>query len=121
MHGMWCQMMSTYNLVGAAELLAWQPFNCSFIQGGICINNELKNSSSYTSLSCGWISSKNGISLQVYSIQHQVITIFSDLRQVLWFSVGNPASYTNKTDHHDIPEILLKVALQTINTTHTQM
>jgi hypothetical protein len=31
-----------------------------------------------------------------------------------WFSPGPPASSTNKTDRHDIPEILLKVALKTI-------
>ena len=31
-----------------------------------------------------------------------------------WFSPGTPVSYTNKTDHHDITEILLKVALNTI-------
>jgi len=31
-----------------------------------------------------------------------------------WFSPGNPVSSTNKTDHHDITEILLKVALNTI-------
>ena len=31
-----------------------------------------------------------------------------------WFSPGTPVSSTNKTDHHDIPEILLKVALNTI-------
>jgi len=31
-----------------------------------------------------------------------------------WFS---PVSSTNKTDHHDITEILLKVALNTINQT----
>ena len=64
LHGMWCQMMSTYNLVGAAVLLAWQPFDCSFIQGGICINNEIKNSPSHTYLSCGSISSKKRIALQ---------------------------------------------------------
>jgi hypothetical protein len=28
-----------------------------------------------------------------------------------WFSPGTPVSSTNKTDHHDITEILLKVAL----------
>ena len=28
-----------------------------------------------------------------------------------WFSLGTPVSSTNKTDHHDIAEILLKVAL----------
>jgi hypothetical protein len=30
-------------------------------------------------------------------------------------SPGNPVSSTNKTDQHDIAEILLKVALNTIN------
>ena len=32
----------------------------------------------------------------------------------LWFSSGLPVSSTNKTDCHDITEILLKVALNTI-------
>jgi hypothetical protein len=31
-----------------------------------------------------------------------------------WFSLGTPISSTNKTDSHDITEILLKVALNTI-------
>ena len=31
-----------------------------------------------------------------------------------WFSSGTPVSSTNKTDRHDITEILLKVALNTI-------
>jgi hypothetical protein len=31
-----------------------------------------------------------------------------------WFSLDIPVSSTNKTDHHDITEILLKVALNTI-------
>jgi hypothetical protein len=34
-----------------------------------------------------------------------------------WFSPGTPVSSTNKTDCHDIAEILLKVALNTINQT----
>jgi hypothetical protein len=29
-----------------------------------------------------------------------------------WFSPGTPASFTTKTGHHDIAEILLKVALK---------
>jgi hypothetical protein len=33
------------------------------------------------------------------------------------FSPGTPVSSTNKTDRHDIFEILLKVALNTINLT----
>jgi hypothetical protein len=32
-----------------------------------------------------------------------------------WFSSGTPASSTTKTGHHDIAEILLKVALSTKN------
>jgi hypothetical protein len=36
-----------------------------------------------------------------------------------WFSPGNPVSSTNKTDCHDITEILLKVALNTITLTLT--
>ena len=32
-----------------------------------------------------------------------------------WFSPGTPVSSTNKTDRHDITDILLKVALNTIN------
>jgi hypothetical protein len=32
----------------------------------------------------------------------------------LWFSPGPPVSSTNKTDRHDITEILLKVVLNTI-------
>ena len=32
-----------------------------------------------------------------------------------WFSLATSVSSTNKTDHHDITEILLKVALNTIN------
>ena len=34
-----------------------------------------------------------------------------------WFSPGTPVSPNNKTDHHDITEILLKVALNTIDQT----
>ena len=47
----------------------------------------------------------------VYSIQHYVIKFVSDLQ---WFSPGTSVSSTNKTNRHDIPEILLKVALNTI-------
>jgi hypothetical protein len=49
----------------------------------------------------------------VYSIQHYVIKFVSDLRQVGGYP-GTPVSSTNKTDCHDITEILLKVALNTI-------
>jgi hypothetical protein len=48
-------------------------------------------------------------------IQHYVIKLFSDLRQVGGFLLAPLISSTNKTDHQDITEILLKVALNTIN------
>jgi hypothetical protein len=35
-----------------------------------------------------------------------------------WLSPGTPASSTTKTGRHDIAEILLKVALSTINQTN---
>ena len=38
-----------------------------------------------------------------------------------WFSPGIPYSSTNKTDRHDITEILLKVALNTIILTPTRL
>ena len=47
---------------------------------------------------------------KVYSIQHYVSQ---------WFSPGTPDSSTNKTDCHDITEILLKVSLNTITLTLT--
>ena len=38
----------------------------------------------------------------------------------LWFPPGTPVTSTNKTDHHDITEILLKVALNAIRQTNKQ-
>jgi hypothetical protein len=59
--------------------------------------------------------SLNPVHIEVYSIQHYVIKFVSDLRQVGGFLLVPPISSINKTDHHDIAEILLKVALNTIN------
>jgi hypothetical protein len=42
------------------------------------------------------------------------------LATVRWFSSGTSVSFTNKTDWHDIAEILLKVALNTITLTFTK-
>jgi hypothetical protein len=44
-----------------------------------------------------------------------VIKFVSDLQQVSGFLPLTPVVSTNKTDRHDITEILLKVALNTIN------
>jgi len=41
--------------------------------------------------------------------------VYQLLARGRWFSPGTPASSTTKTGRHDIAEILLKVALNTIN------
>ena len=61
--------------------------------------------------------SSNPIHGKVYSMHHYVIKFVSDLQQVCGFSPGFPVSNTIKTDCHDITEILLKVALNTITLT----
>ena len=48
---------------------------------------------------------------EVYSIQYNVIKFVSDLRL---FSPGTPVSSTNKTDRHNVTEILLTVASNAI-------
>jgi hypothetical protein len=50
-------------------------------------------------------------------LQHYQIKFVSDLRHVCGFPPGPLVSSTNKTSCHDITEILLKVALNTINQT----
>ena len=50
---------------------------------------------------------------EVYSI-HYVIKLISYMYLRGCFSTGTPVSFGNKTDLHDITEILLKVALNTI-------
>ena len=48
-------------------------------------------------------------------VQHYVKKFVSDLQQVCGFFRILRFPSTNKTDHHNITEILLKVALSTIN------
>ena len=51
-------------------------------------------------------------------VEHYVIKFISDLRQISGFlRLLYSSSSTNKTDHHDITEILLKVMLNTIKPT----
>jgi hypothetical protein len=54
-------------------------------------------------------------------MQHYVIKFVSDLWHVNGFFPGTPVSSTDKTDRHDITEILLKVALNTIQPTKSSM
>jgi hypothetical protein len=55
-----------------------------------------------------------GHSWSYFDIQNLQLVILL-LAQGRWFSPGIPASSTTKTGRHDISEILLKVALNTIN------
>ena len=55
------------------------------------------------------VESLNPVHGQVYPIQHCL--------SVSGFLRFSPVASTNKTEHHDITEILLKVALSTINLT----
>ena len=43
-----------------------------------------------------------------------IIKFVSDLQQVCWFSLCTLVSSTNKNDHHNLTEIFLKVAWNTI-------
>jgi hypothetical protein len=49
---------------------------------------------------------------KVYQIQIQSLPVAAHGQ---WFSPGTPASSTTKAGRHDIPEIMLKVALNTNN------
>ena len=51
----------------------------------------------------------------INTLHHYVIKFVSDLRQVGCFYQGTPVSSNSKTDRYDITEIVLKVALNTIN------
>jgi hypothetical protein len=51
---------------------------------------------------------------EVYTIQYYVMKFVGDMRQIGGFLQGTPVSIINKSDHHEITEILLKVALNTI-------
>jgi hypothetical protein len=56
--------------------------------------------------------SSNPVHGKVYSIQHYVIKFVCDLRQV-GGSLSTQVYSINKTDRHEITEILLKVVLNT--------
>ena len=58
---------------------------------------------------------------EVYLVQHYVMNVVSDLRQVGGFTLGTLVYSTNKTDRHDIhvANIFLKVTFNTITLTLT--
>jgi len=62
--------------------------------------------------------SSNPAHRELYSIQRYVMKFISGIATDRWYSLGIPVSSTNKTDRHDMTEIL-KVALNTITITLT--
>jgi hypothetical protein len=56
-----------------------------------------------------------GLCLYVYLCTTLCDKVCQWLATGWWFSPGTPVSSINKTDHHDITEILLEVVLNTIN------
>ena len=59
--------------------------------------------------------SLNPVHGEVYTMQHYVIKFCLWLETGQWFSRDTTVSSINKTDRHYLAEILLKVALNTIN------
>jgi hypothetical protein len=57
---------------------------------------------------------------RVHSTRAASDKVYQLLAHGRWFSPGTPASSTTKTSRHDIAEILLKVALNTINKSFNQ-
>jgi hypothetical protein len=55
--------------------------------------------------------SSNPVRGEVYLKQYYVIKFVSDMRHVSGFFPGTSVFSINKTDRHDIPEILLKQQL----------
>jgi hypothetical protein len=51
----------------------------------------------------------------LFNVKSSVLQLCSLGEQAYWFSPGTPVSTTNKTDRHDIANIFLKVALNTIS------
>ena len=90
----------------------------------------LKDSGSSCSWSYGWLDLQLPVQSVLISTKFKSgswrgvhdITLCYKVCQWLatdqWFSSGTPVSSTNKTDCHDITEILLKVALNTIKPTN---
>ena len=63
-----------------------------------------------------WISGLTPVYNSYFCTKPQILVLFQQkLITDKWFSPGIPVSSINKTDHHYITEILLKVALNTIN------
>ena len=105
---------STYNIIYMKQIL---PFICGVIVVVIAwymqLNLQLPVQSLPTCITTKVVS-QNPIH-DIHSIQHYMIKFASDFVTGWWLSLHTHVFSTNKTDHHDITDRLLKVALKTIN------
>ena len=92
---------------------------CSQIKITICTNSCDLNNVIIVIYLC--IQCRSPLMRVPISIRTRCTTLCDKVCQWLatcgWFSLGRPVSSTNKTDRHDLTEILLKVALNTIKQT----
>ena len=75
----------------------------------------LTTRTSLSPIRCGFAPSFVNYIKGALDSQPQMIKVYQLLAHGQWFSLGTPASSTTKTGRHDIAEILLNVALNTIN------
>ena len=88
-------------------------------RGPYCCSKIIWSCTQYINMGPSWPWSYGS---WIYKIRARCTTLCDKVCQWLatgrWFSPRPPVSSTNKTDHHDIAEILFKVALNTINQTN---
>ena len=77
--------------------------------------------------SCKSITNTAWVRVRLHKLQkrsNRLATVIETVYQLLacgrWFSLGTPASSSNKTVRNDIAEMLLKVTIRTINLIKTQ-
>ena len=106
----WCTMLSL-NILWLGSSI-----NLSFSEGAVLVviawQLDLQVPMQSVLITIKVVSS-NIVHGEVYSVQRYWIKFVTGW----WFSPGIPVSSTNKSDRHDITEILLKVTLNTINQT----
>jgi hypothetical protein len=102
------KLIRPFYLKHAYSVISWGP-SMSWSYGS-CKSNDLCNK--LLSPLTLWVRIPLGRGVLDITLCYKVCQWLTTGR---WFSPGSPVSSTNKTDRHDITEILLKVALNTIN------
>ena len=111
---------SSYIITRPCRMKQWL-FNLPFLQVG---NRQYNTSIYYFLRLIYWLTDRTSMLWVLISNRMRCTTLCDKVCQWLatsrWFSPGPPVSSTKKSDRHDITEILLEVALNTIKQTNTQ-